>query len=212
MSDAISILTGIGSAPVRAVPIDQDQWVQRLDRRAVRQLQSLLEMKNGFYAFEGALHVLSDLGTSIEKGLLEWNCNELWRKCYEGLPEDSLFFAEDIFGVPFCICNEQVARFDPETGAFEAIASDIEEWSQLILDDYQFWTGYDVAHLWQMKHGPIPIGQRLLPITPFVLGGEYSVANVHAIDATQGMRYRASIAAQIRDMPDGAPVNFRVVE
>src|SRR5690348_11185013 len=59
------------------------------------ELFHMLEQKNGFYAFEYALHVLP-LSSDTESGLEGWNAESLWRNGYEDLAEGLLFFAEDI--------------------------------------------------------------------------------------------------------------------
>jgi hypothetical protein len=128
------------------------------------------------------------------------------------MAEGATYFGEDVFGVQFCIRDGAVCTFDPETGAFEVMARDLEEWASHVLDDYGMWTGHPIAHEWQAEHGQIPLGSRLVPITPFVLGGDFAVANVHALDAVKGMQFRASIAVQIRDLPDGAKVELRAVD
>lgn len=51
---------------------------------------------------------------------------------------------------------------------------------------------------------------RLVPKTPFVLGGGYNLDNLYALEASESMRYRGSIATQLRDLPDGAAVQLRV--
>ncbi|MCU1277643.1 MAG: zinc-binding dehydrogenase family protein [bacterium] len=51
-------------------------------------LAPLLSLKNGFYAFENALHVLS-VGNQDEKGLIEWNAKTLWRVDYKGMANDA---------------------------------------------------------------------------------------------------------------------------
>ncbi len=209
---ALQKLAGIGSDPIRSEAVDLRRLADTFGNPFAQQLRRLLEAKNGFYALEAALHVLSDLGGTVEKGLFEWNSENLWRKDYKGMADDAVFFAEDVFGTQFCFREDGVATFDPETGAFEVIAADVEDWAQKILNEYDLWTGHRVAHEWQVNHGPIPAGARLVPITPFVLGGEYSVANLHVIDAVKGMKYRASIAVQIRDLPDGTPITLRVIE
>ena len=62
-----------------------------------------------------------------------------------------------------------------------------------------------------MKNGPLLEGLRLIPKTPFILGGEYNVENLFAFDAVKGMRYRADIWKQIRNLPDGASVQLKVI-
>jgi hypothetical protein len=108
--------------------------------------------------------------------------------------------------------GKTVSTFDPETGKAEAMANSLEGWAQRVLSDFGLWTGHQVARDWQTGHGAIPRGWRLLPVRPFVLGGEYTVANVRAAEAIKGMKYRASIAVQIRDLPDGAAVKLKVID
>ena len=45
-----------------------------------------------------------------------------------------------------------------------------------------------------------------------MLGGEYDVSNVYALDAAVGMELRGELAVQLRDLPDGAKVTYRVVD
>lgn len=202
----------LGCGPIAPTAPDLERMVEAYDQAIVRHLHAMLEMKNGFYAFESALHVLSDSSTIREQGLLEWNSDELWRRNYDRMCDGALFFAEDVFGTQFCLRSGSVCTFDPETGSFEAMAENLENWATKILDDYDLWTGHRLARDWQSIHGPIPIGFRLLPLTPFVLGGEFVVENLHAVESVKGMKLRASIAVQIRDLPDGAKVTLQVVD
>jgi hypothetical protein len=175
------------------------------------QLIELLKNKNGFYAFESALHVLpagcKDFYTNIE----EWNNDGSWRKEYGDRIQEHLFFAEDVFGVQFALSNLGVKKFDPETGDFEDFAPDLEGWAAKILADYNYETGYQLAHDWQSQNGLLPAGKRLLPKIPFVLGGAYEVENLYAAAALEGMMFRADIWRQIRDLPDGSQVNLKVI-
>lgn len=175
------------------------------------QLIELLKNKNGFYAFENALHVLpagcKDSCMSIE----EWNDDSSWRKEYGDLVQGHLFFAEDVLGVQFALCNDGIRKFDPETGEFEDFAPNLEKWATKILEDYNYETGYQLAHDWQSQNGSLPAGKRLLPKTPFVLGGTYKVENLYAADALQGMMFRADIWRQIRDLPDGSQIKLKVI-
>jgi hypothetical protein len=212
MMNALHKLARIGSDPVRPGSADDRKIADAFGDPVARELRRLLPLKNGFYAFEAALHVFSDLGDGHEHGLLAWNSEDLWRKDYGGMTDGAVFFAEDVFGAQFGIRKDGVSVFDPETGAFDLMASDMEQWARKVLDDHGVWTGHKVAHDWQAEHGPIPAGARLVPTTPFVLGGDYAVANVRAIEAVKGMKYRASIATQIRDLPDGSPITLRVIE
>jgi hypothetical protein len=81
-----------------------------------------------------------------------------------------------------------------------------------IVDDFNVSTGFPIAHRWQELHGPLAAGRRLLPKVPFVLGGEYAVENLYAGRAVEGMRVRGHLATQLVGLPDGAPIEYKVVE
>lgn len=212
VSQYLKKLIHIGSDPTSGRPFDPARLSGLGGGTEQRELARLLEGKNGFYAFEGALHVLSDSSEASEVSLVAWNERGLWKNDYQGMADNGVFFAEDIFGVQFVLRGADVFTFDPETGQSEAMASDLEEWAKNILEDWNLWTGYQIAHDWQLEHGRIREGLRLSPVTPFVLGGAYSVANMRAVNAVEGMKFRASIAVQIKDLPDGATVKLSVVE
>lgn len=171
-------------------------------------LIKLLNKRNGFFAFEKALHVLPTHSNSQEIGINDWNAATLWKSAYNNSISNYLFFAEDIFGMQFCINKSKIHTFDPETGAFNFMANNLDEWAQAINDDINFLTGYPLAHAWQKENGPIPTGKRLLPKIPFVAGGNYELNNLFLIDAIEGMKYRAHIAEQIKNLPDGTSIEI----
>ena len=103
-------------------------------------------------------------------------------------------------------------KFDPETGDREYVADTIDRWAAIVLDDYEAQTLWPLAHEWQAVHGPLASGQRLVPKTPFVLGGEYVIDNLYAADAVEAMRFYGNLATQLHDLPDGAQVRLKVVE
>jgi hypothetical protein len=175
------------------------------------ELFEMLQRKNGFYAFESALHVFPLMADS-ETGLEAWNAGPLWRDAYEDLAEGLLFFAEDILQDQFCLSlgKNGVLRFLSETGQTEHLANSIEEWAGVILSDYQRETGWPFVHEWQAKNGPLPRGKRLMPKTPFFLGGEYGIENLWAGNPLEGMRFKADLAMQTRNLPEGAQVKLTV--
>lgn len=158
------------------------------------------------------MHVRASGETAGEPSLEQWNSLELWRHAYGSRTAGQLFFAEDAFGGQFSIQGDCVWAFDPETGESTPMAASIEEWVDVILSDYEVQTGSPLAHAWQRRHGPIPAASRLVPKVPFVLGGEFTVANLYSLDTTESMLFRAGLATQIGDLPDGTPVRLDVVE
>lgn len=182
--------------------------IRNMAGTSTEQLFEILRQRNGFYAFEGALHVFPSDSSQSEMGISDWNHADLWRSSYKGLADNVVFFAEDIFGGQFCIKDGNIYIFDPETGSLEYLAADVESWAEVVLHDYEVLTGYPLAHQWQKRNGPVRAGMRLLPKVPFVMGGDFSLDNLYVADAVEGMRLRADIADKIKNLPDGTQVKF----
>jgi len=175
----------------------------------------LLEKKNGFYAFEQALHVFP-LGSDITgtMTLEEWNSGTLWRSAYDSLTEGLLFFGEDIFSDQFCLSAKQkgVFRFYAETAETTLLAESVEDWADFILANYEAETGWPLAHQWQVKNGQLEFGQRLQPRIPFVYQGQYDLDNLWAGDAIKGMLFKGELALKVKDLPNGTRVELKVKE
>lgn len=174
------------------------------------ELARLLNRKNGFYAFESALLVRSFQNQQCPLGIVEWNQPSLWKEKYSENLGRVLFFAEDVFGAQFCICDDKICTFEPETGVLEPQYFSLSAWANDLIGDYECRTGYPLAHTWQVKNGPLDPGVRLLPKVPFVCGGKFEIDNLYAIDDVNGMLFRASLATQIRDLPDGSRITFEI--
>ena len=91
-------LAAIGSRPIGNKPPDPDRLLEVFRASATSHLLAILSQKNGFYAFEGALHVFPDVGVAPELGLYVWNQENLWKADYRGMADATVFFAEDAFG------------------------------------------------------------------------------------------------------------------
>jgi hypothetical protein len=172
-------------------------------------LGELLRRRNGFYAFLGALHVFPTVASGEEFSQSEWNADDLWKGAYPSLDAEYTAFAEDVFGGQFLHSGSGVFQLEPETGELERISVDISGWCAAVLDDPEVLTGYPLAEEWQVRNGRLPIGKRLIPRTPFVLGGDFSCDNLMLVDSAESLRWRAELAAQIRDVPDGGKIVLR---
>jgi hypothetical protein len=101
-------------------------------------------------------------------------------------------------------------RFKAETGQTVYMAASIDKWAELILSNSRFETGWPFLHDWQDKHGTVSPGKRLMPCTPFFLGGEYSLSNLWDGNAVEGMQFKADLAIQTRNLPPGSKVKLHV--
>ncbi|TGM52879.1 SMI1/KNR4 family protein [Leptospira adleri] len=179
-----------------------------------KEILNILRMKNGFFAFESALHLFHLNDPFIaDYNILWWNLPNTWKIKYQNNQiQNSFCFAQDTFGNQFCTLDEAVYLFDAETAEFEFIADSIENWTNVILDDYEYLTGHTLIHEWQQNNGEIPLGYRLVPKTPFCLGGDYSVANLQAVESVKAMCWRAGIYNQIKNLPEGSKITFSVID
>jgi hypothetical protein len=168
----------------------------------------LLAARNGFFAFTSALYVRPS--GDVPGDVVEWNRADGWRKWYGELADGLFFFAEDVFGNQFASDRDgRIVAFDAETADLEPLASSVRDWVKVLLDDWRYWTGYPLAHDWQDANRPLKRGERLVPRTPFVIGGEYSVENLAAVVDHQAMELRGVIAAQIAHLPEGTEIVLR---
>ncbi|MDE2483341.1 MAG: SMI1/KNR4 family protein [bacterium] len=205
-------LLEIGSAPF-GPPLTADDALAALDAcgtpfaagSALRhELAEMLAAKNGWLAFESALNVF---GIGAANGDLRTrNAPDGWRAAYGASAEGMLFFAEDLFGAPFALGERGVIAFDPETGESEQRAPTLEMWAQRILGAYDELTGHTLAHEWQVRNGALPVGMRLVPEVPFVLGGAFEASNLRAREPAAYLRERARLAAHIAGLADGAQI------
>lgn len=183
--------------------------------KRIDEIRHLLACRNGFFAFESALHVFPSVERPVirYRDLAAWNEYSLWKFKYGETTGSLLCFAEDVFGRQYCVESgkDLIAVFDPETAEIEPVAEDMEGFLDLIYREYELYTGHDLAHSWQAKHGSLDPTHRLVPIIPFCLGGEFHIENLQSLRAEIGMQLRADIYNQIKDLPEGTTVELKVV-
>lgn len=212
MLSSINKLLNLGGAALGPKPQRLNPALYIENPILADELSEMLRHKNGFYAFESALHVFPAGSTDKETGIDAWNSRELWINNYHGMADKCIFFAEDIFGGQFCLKSNAIYTFDPETGDLEFFAHNLNEWAEYLIQNYAVVTGYPLAHEWQKKAGALTPGSRLVPKIPFVIGGAFDIDNLAAISSLQGMRWRAELAVQIKDLPEGASVKLTIIE
>ena len=205
----IEKLLSVSSESLAPKPVGFPEFLQAYDLGS--ELFRMLEQKNGFYAFEFALHAFP-ITSNPDTGIEGWNAGPLWRNGYQDLAEGLLFFAEDIFQDQFCLSKrvKGVLRFHAETGQTAFMADSVETWARVILSDYKKETGWPFVHEWQAKNGPLPLGRRLMPKTPFFMGGEYKIENLWSGNPLEGMRVKADLAIQTRERPEGEKLKLNV--
>jgi len=216
LSDSLSELIAAASEPLasgepRPLSIEGGE-------RFAETLEALLRRKNGFYAFESALHVLPS-GTGEDVMSLErWNAPDLWRHEYGDMTEGCFFFGEDVFGGQFCFRAGQVCTFDPETGDIEPLAPSLDAWAGEILRRYDNLTGHPLAHdrvedrvrhrrvlAWGQAHERLEVADELRLVV--ILAIERADPLERGVEHELGEAAQETLAAQqqLRREPEVAP-------
>jgi hypothetical protein len=197
-------LLSIASEPLSSLPATELN-----SQELPPQLKALLDSRNGFAALESALVVFPTRTAMRVPGIHDWNNLEGWRCHYRDvLAAEYCCFAQDVFGLQFAIAKSEVIRFNPESGDVSPYANSIEEWAKRLLENYEDDTAWPLAHDWQLLNGVLPPHMRLLPKLPFVLGGEYEVDNLIAVECHRAMEYWGKLYDAIRNVPDGQRVSI----
>ena len=208
MPPKIDRLLEIGSDPIHpgspTIAIFNDTRAVPLEN----ELAALLTRRNGVFAFMSALQIFPADTQPGSIGLADWNEPGLWKAAYEGLAENLLCFAQDVFGNQFAIAGSKVVLFKVETGEIDDFATSLEDWASKLLDDYDYLSGYTFAKQWQEKNGPLGVGSRLCPIKPFIIGGAYELSNLRFVDAVKLMNEMGDLARQIHGQPDGTRIRL----
>lgn len=201
-----------------AATFSRQEWnpsdICHLERSVPRcLLDDLYSVRNGCFAFAGALHILPLRTMGNEIGAIDWNLSTCWREEYGVLIDQrAFFFAEDVFGNQFGLLDNCFVFMDAETGALKHMGCSLDEWADKVMENWRSWTGFDLAHQWQERFGPIVDGNRLMPKIPFVLGGPMDLDNLASCSSIAIMRLRGHIAIQVRDVPEGGTIRINFIE
>jgi hypothetical protein len=163
---------------------------------------------NGGYFWDRALLLRPTQDDLGPLSVARWNESSLWRGLYGGAAAGLTFFGEDTFGVQFALHGNNVVSFDPETAEVSHCAGGFDEFVDLVVSEAEFYTGFPVLRAWEAEHGALEVGHRLVPRQAFMLGGEFSAADVVSRPDVEGMRMRAQLWMTTKDVRDGETIVF----
>lgn len=209
-------MTHSGPGPIEALmersrgaagpPADVDFGVPG---RSWSDLRRLLTISNGGSLFNAGVQIFRAGDVGVGPDLQTWNDAATWKDTYGGVADDLFCFAQDVLGVQFAIDRSaQVVTFDPESAGRMVLGTSLEDWAIWLLDDPDTNGAGAVATRWQDEFGALDHDDRLIAREFFVLGGSFEVQNLKVENSVRAMRIRGPVAAQIHDLPDGAPIRI----
>lgn len=166
----------------------------------------LLAARDGFLTNFAALHVFPADAPDGEPGLA--SVHATLERAYGELLGGHRAFAQDLFGVLFTVHPDGICTFDPETAEHEVVAADLTGWAEAVLAEPEELLGAAFAFDWQERHGALRAGERLVPLLPFSLGGEYDDENLEPRATLTALRERGVLARALAGLPDGAEVDW----
>jgi len=138
--------------------------------------------------------------------------NLLINSLYVSIAPRAQYFGCDFLGNQFAFFENNVHFFNLETGKFEFLSPNFEEWKAVISSDLDYYTGQSLVIEWETKIGKLDFSERLCPKKPFVIGGEYVVDNLFALNMKSLLQYNYEIAKQIHHLPDGAEIVLKIIK
>jgi hypothetical protein len=108
----------------------------------------------------------------------------------------------------------QYWRLCPEEIYCEIVAKSKEELDRLYTDQEFLDDWYMQALVGQAKQhlGQPGRGDKYCLVTPGILGGEYAISNIKTASLIELVHFSGDLAKQIKDLPDGAQIQLRMVD
>ena len=105
-------------------------------------------------------------------------------------------------------------RMCPEDTYCKVVANSKDELDRLSQDQDFLADWYMTALVEQAKEsvGPLEDGRKYYLVIPGVMGGAYDISNIKTVPLVELIRLSGDIGLQIRDLPDGAKVELKVVD
>lgn len=190
-------------------PIDDQQTLKKLPS----DLASLLKLVNGFIQFGGAIHIrgVSKLPEwhSIRHA---WESTDAFHRHYRSVKKTDIPFAQSALGDQYFIRNDVVHQLDAECDEIESLDIDLKTFLEEVQSDPNGVLNLEPLEEFWGHGGLLEPGQLLSVMPPFVLAQADTKYSYRAISALDRLRFLADFAKQIRDLPDGAAISFKVDE
>jgi hypothetical protein len=196
-------LTFVGPA------IDDDRTLARLPPG----LAGLLRQLNGFVQFGGGLHVRGACRRPDWHSLrTAWDGDDALHRLYPDVRRTDVPFAEDCLGDQFLLRDGVDRKLAGETGELESLDVDLTGFLEQAQADPVEYLGLGPLTQFQQEGGTLEPGQLLSAFPPYCAEQSADGVSLRAIPALERRRFLADLAAQIRDLPEGATIRFEVTD
>ena len=187
--------------------IDDQQTLKKLPSDLAKLLTSI----NGFVQSSGALHLRGVCKQPEWHSLRHaWESTDAFHRHYRSVKHSDIPFAQSALGDQYFLREEVVYRLDTECDEFEPLDMDLRSLLEEVQGDpIGILNLHPLEEFWS-NGGELQPGQLLSVMPPFVVAQQDTKYSYRAIDALDRLRFLADFAKQIRDLPDGATISFKI--
>lgn len=190
-------------------PLDDGHLLDRLPAN----LAGLLGQINGFIQFHGGLHVRGACHEPDWHSLRDaWDGEAAFWRLYPEVNQSDVPFAEDCMGDQFLLRDGVTHKLSAETGEIESLGIGLREFFEAVAADPVKFLSLQPLLQHQEDGGRLEPGQLLAASPPFCVEESADGVSLAAISTGERRRFLADLAAQLRDVPDGDQIEFRVVD
>jgi hypothetical protein len=170
------------------------------------ELRGLLTDINGFILHDGALHVRG-ASTMPEWHSLRsaWLGPQSFSALYPEVLGSDIPFAQDQLGDQFLLRDGAVLRLSAETGEMHQLAESLTAFFKQVELSIEDFLNVGLNHKMQP-------GQLLHAYPPFCCQESGAGASLEPLPAAEVILFHADLARQIRDLPEGTLIRFKVVD
>ncbi|MDP3278580.1 MAG: hypothetical protein Q8Q09_25545 [Deltaproteobacteria bacterium] len=164
--------------------------------RSAQLHERLLTGRNGFYAFNGLLHVLGACIEPPNHSLFRWNAPDGWRASWGYMCEGMSFFAQTAFGDQFAYRGGKIVRLRVLEGAVIASHASLEEWLQSVILDPEFTLDKRLFDACVQLHGALPYGGHFAPLPSYDYSLPLEAESVHVVPTRDSLETAARMVRE----------------
>lgn len=144
-------------------------------------------------------------------GIIRWNSKELWRQAWPGLPTETFFFGEDIFGNQLTLVpgHENVFLWNHENGDLADLLLDPTTLFETVLQSGLDWIDFYTPEMLAVGRArllDVPENCHLHWTQPLILAGPVAMSNTTVLDAVSHLKFHGELWLKLRDLPPGTEV------
>jgi hypothetical protein len=188
-------------------PIDDESILDRLPL----EYRDLLARANGYVAYHGGLHVRGACFAPEWHSLrAAWDGDRALHRLFPALAPGDVPFGEDALGDQYVVRAGLVHRLSGESGELVTLGVDLVDFDGAVRADPVGYLNLAPLEAFRAEGGSLRPGELLNVYPPYCFEVGDGRRSFRAVSATEQIAFLASVAAQLRGVPDGSTVRFAI--